>query len=52
MLEGYYKGSQEYLENLKRPEVRDSIATTLQNKKVIAWLKGKILPTKKEETKP
>lgn len=30
-------------ENLKRPEVLDTIAMTIQNKKVMAWLKEKIL---------
>jgi len=38
-----YKDNAEYLENLKKPEVRDSIATTLQNRKVMLYLKGVIL---------
>lgn len=37
-----YKDSQEDLANLTKPEVRDSIATILQNKKVLAWLKEKV----------
>lgn len=42
-LEDIYKDNKEYLENLKRPEVRDTIAMTLQNKKVMQWLKAKVL---------
>jgi trigger factor len=42
-LEDMYKDNKEYLENLKRPEVRDTIAMTLQNKKVMQWLKAKVL---------
>ncbi|OGH66510.1 MAG: trigger factor [Candidatus Magasanikbacteria bacterium RIFCSPHIGHO2_02_FULL_47_14] len=47
IIKGSYQGNEEALENLKRPEVRDSIAMTVQNKKVIDWLKEKIL--EKEE---
>lgn len=43
MMEDVYKDNPEYLENLKKPEVRDSIRTMLQNKKVIQWLKEKIV---------
>lgn len=39
-MEDVYKDNKEYLENLKRPEVRDTIAMTLQNKKVMQWLKA------------
>lgn len=42
-LEDTYKDNRDYLENLKRPEVRDTIAMTLQNKKVMQWLKHKVL---------
>jgi len=38
-----YKDNTEYLENLKKQEVRDSIATTIQNRKVMLYLKGVIL---------
>lgn len=38
-----YKDNKEYLDNLKRPEVRDSVATMLQNKKVMHWLKEQVL---------
>ncbi len=38
-----YKDQPEYLENLKKPEVRDTIASMIQNRKVIAFLKEKIL---------
>lgn len=43
MMEDVYKDNPEYLENLKKPEVRDSIRTMLQNKKVIQWLKEKMV---------
>jgi trigger factor len=39
MMKNVYKHNSEYMENLKRPEVRDSITTMLQNKKVMSWLK-------------
>lgn len=35
-------------ENLKRPEVQDTIATTIQNRKVVAYLKEKVLGEEKE----
>lgn len=38
-----YKDNKDYLENLKRPEVKDTIAVTLQNKKVMQWLKHQVL---------
>ena len=31
-------------ENIKRPEVKDTIAATIQNKKVVEWMKEKICP--------
>lgn len=37
-----YAGDKTVEENLKRPEVIDTIASTVQNRKVIAWLKTKI----------
>jgi trigger factor len=49
MMEGVYKDNPEYLENLKKPEVRDTIAVSIQNKRVMDWLKEQIV--KKEETK-
>lgn len=48
-LEDNYKDNKEYLENLKKPEVRDTIAMTLQNKKVMQWLKHKVLGEKLPE---
>lgn len=39
MMEGIYKDNKDYLERLGRPEVRDTIAMSLQNRKVIGWLK-------------
>ena len=38
-----YKDNKEYMENLERPEVRDTIATMVQNRKVMQWLKVKLL---------
>ena len=38
-----YKDNAETQENLKKPEVRDALAVTLQNKKVMAWLKEQIV---------
>lgn len=38
-----YKNDPKVEEALKRPEVLDTLAATIQNKKVIAWLKEKIL---------
>lgn len=43
MLRETYKDNTEYLANIDRPEVRDSVATTMQNKKVMLWLRAKIL---------
>lgn len=43
IMEEMYKNNKEYLENLKKPEVRDTIAMTLQNQKVVQWLKHKVL---------
>jgi len=38
-----YKGDQVVEENLKKPEVIDTIALTIQNRKVVQWLKDKVL---------
>lgn len=38
-----YKDNPEYLENLKHPGVRDTIRTMLLNKKVITFLKEKVM---------
>jgi FKBP-type peptidyl-prolyl cis-trans isomerase (trigger factor) len=43
MMKEMYKDNKEYTENLNRPDVRDSIAVSMQNKKVMQWLKAKIL---------
>lgn len=42
-LENAYHDNQEYLQNLKKPEVRRTLETILQNKKVIKWLKEQIV---------
>jgi len=42
-LKEMYKDNKEYSDNLARPEVRDTIATSMQNRKVMDWLKAKIL---------
>lgn len=38
-----YKDNKEYIEKLDRPEVRDPIATMIQNRKVMRWLQAKLL---------
>ncbi|MBI5254163.1 trigger factor [Candidatus Falkowbacteria bacterium] len=43
VMEDIYKDNKDYLERLKRPEVRDTIAMSLQNKKVMEWLKSAIM---------
>lgn len=42
-LEDNYKDNKEYLDNLKKPEVKDTITLTLQNKKVMQWLQHQVL---------
>lgn len=42
-----YQKDEQAQENLRRPEVRHSIATVIQNRKVIAFLKEKIVSEKK-----
>ncbi len=41
-MEEMYKDNPEYMERLKRPEVRDTISITIQNRKVMQWLKDKV----------
>lgn len=41
-----YPGDETVQENLKRPEVLDTIAATVQNRKVLAFLKEKVLGKK------
>ncbi len=41
-----YPDNETIQENLKRPEVIDTIAVTIQNKKVLAWLKEKVVSKK------
>jgi trigger factor len=43
MMRDTYKENPDYLENLKKPEVQDSIKNMLVNKKVVAFLKDKIV---------
>lgn len=43
----YYKDNPEYIENLKKPEVKDSIANMLVNKKVVAFLADKLVDGKR-----
>ncbi len=38
-----YQNDPKVLENLKRPEVIDTIASTIQNRKVVEWLKKQVL---------
>ncbi|MBI5728829.1 MAG: trigger factor [Candidatus Magasanikbacteria bacterium] len=39
-----YAGEKNVEENLRRTEVLDTIAATIQNRKVLEWLKGKLFP--------
>jgi len=41
-----YAGEKNVEENLKRPEVIDTIAATIQNRKVIAFVREKVLQAK------
>ncbi len=43
MMEDVYRDNKEYMDNLKKPEIRDSIASAVQNRKVIQFLTVKIL---------
>jgi trigger factor len=43
LMEETYKTNPEYLENLKKPEVKESIKNMLINKKVVEFLKDKII---------
>ena len=43
LMENMYQHNKEYMDNLKKPEVRDSIAMVMQNRKVMQWLKHKIM---------
>lgn len=43
MMLSVYGQNPQYAENIKRPEVRDTIAVSLQNKKVMQFLRAKIL---------
>jgi trigger factor len=43
MLKDMYKDNEQYLQNLDRPEVKETIATSMQNQKVMGWLKVKVL---------
>ncbi len=42
VMEAMYVDNQEYLDRLKKPEVRDTISLTLQNRKVMVWLKEQV----------
>lgn len=42
-----YKDNKEYMDRLNKREVRDTIATMVQNRKVLAWLKEKVVEPKK-----
>lgn len=54
LIKGHYKDDKEAIDRLKTADVRYSIATMLQNKKVVAFLKEKVLKegtSEKKETK-
>lgn len=46
LIKDAYKGDEKVEENLKRPEVLDTIAATIQNKKVIAFLREQVVEKK------
>jgi len=50
IIRSMYKGEKNVEENLKRPEVLETIATTLQNRKVLQWLKDTIIEKKETKT--
>lgn len=43
MMESMYRDNKEYIEQLHKPEVRGTVQTILQNKKVIKWLKEEVV---------
>ncbi len=43
MMREMYKDNKEYLANVEKPGIRDTIASMIQNRKVMSWLKVKIL---------
>ena len=43
-----YPGDETITENLKHPEVLDTLKATVQNRKVVTWIKEKILPVPQE----
>lgn len=43
MMESMYQDNKEYLAQLRKPEVRNTIATIIQNRKVIGWLKEQVI---------
>jgi len=49
MMKEMYKANPEYLENLKRADVKSTIATSIQNRKVMKWLFEKITGEEKHE---
>ncbi len=51
LIKVHYKDDKEALDRLKTADVRYSIATMLQNKKVVAFLKEKVLKSEKTEDK-
>ncbi|MFZ2189312.1 MAG: trigger factor [Candidatus Magasanikiibacteriota bacterium] len=51
VMEAMYATNKEYLDKLKRPEVRDTIAMSLQNRKVMEWLTAKVKGEEVEEHK-
>lgn len=49
LISDMYKDNNEALENIKRPEVQENIAAAIQNRKVMSWLKEKILGEEPKE---
>lgn len=52
LLKNTYQHSKEAQDNLAKPEVRDSIASMVQNRKVMAWLKEQVVKEPKAKKAP
>ncbi len=51
LMKAFYKNQPEYINNLKKPEVRDSLRNMLTNRKVVKWLKQQVVGTKQTAEK-
>ena len=51
LISDMYQNDEKVQEKLKHQEVRDTIATTIQNSNVMSWLKEQLFGKKEDETK-